>query len=66
MVQSSTFFTCPQDVCKSFMWCIKPIGPNVVPCGTPALIVVTSDLYSLFALAQERCQPFDDEVREAK
>ena len=29
MVQSSTYFTCSQDVCKSFMWCIKPIGPNM-------------------------------------
>ena len=43
MMQSSTYFTSPQDVCKSFMWCLKPIGPNIVPCGTPALIVVKSD-----------------------
>ena len=46
MVQSSTYFTCPQDVCKSCMSCIKPIGPNIVPCGTPALIVVKSDFTS--------------------
>ena len=43
MVQSSTYSTCPQYGCKSFMWCIKPIGPNIVPCGTPALILMKSD-----------------------
>ena len=53
------------------MWCIKPIGPNIVPCGNTCIDSSeirfhVADLYSLFALAQERYQPFDDEVRESK
>ena len=55
MVQSSAYFTCMQDVCKSFMWCIKLIGPNIVPCvDSNEIRFHVADLYSLFALAQER------------
>ena len=66
MVQSSTYFTCPQDVCKSFMGFIKPIGPNIVPCGTPALILVKSDFTLQIFTRCLRWHRKDGEVRESK
>ena len=43
IVQSSTYFIRSHTLCRSLIWCRKPIGPNIVPCGTPALTVVYSD-----------------------
>jgi len=33
IVQSSTYLMWSQVVRKSFIWCTKPIGPKIVPCG---------------------------------
>ena len=43
IVQSSTYLTWSQFVHKSFIWCTKPVGPKIVPYGTPALMVVNLD-----------------------
>ena len=42
-VQPSTHFICSHTVFRSLIWCRKPTGPNIVPCGIPALKVVYSD-----------------------
>ena len=43
IMQSSTYFICSHTIWSSLIWCRKPVGPNSVPCGTPALTVVYSD-----------------------